>query len=66
VSKRLVEERNGRWIEAVEEDPKKTQGIRNWKREALGKFEGAICRRPRPDIGLLRRKRRRRQRRLLS
>jgi hypothetical protein len=44
-------ELNGRWIEAVE-DPKKT--AHNWKREALSKFEGALCRRPRHDVGLLR------------
>jgi hypothetical protein len=43
--KRPVGKPDGRWIEAVE-DQKKTQGIRNWKREALGKFKGAICWRP--------------------
>lgn len=52
---RPVGKLNRRWIEAVE-DPKKTQDIRNWKREALSKFEGAVCRRPWPDIGLLREK----------
>lgn len=43
--RRPVGKLNGKWIEAVE-DPKKTQGIRNWKRDALSKFEGAECRRP--------------------
>jgi hypothetical protein len=36
--KNRVGKPNGRWIEAVD-DREKTQGIRNWKREALGKFE---------------------------
>jgi hypothetical protein len=25
----------GRWIEAVQEDPKKILGIRNWERKAM-------------------------------
>jgi hypothetical protein len=32
--KRPVGKVNGRWIEAVE-DPKKKQGIRNWKRRSI-------------------------------
>jgi len=39
--KRPVGKLNGRLTEAVG-DPKKTQSIRNWKREALSKFEGAL------------------------
>ena len=32
-----------RWIEAVEEEPKKILGIRNWKREAMDRQLRSGC-----------------------
>jgi hypothetical protein len=34
---------NKRWIEAVEEDAKMILGIRNWKREAMGRQGWTAC-----------------------
>ncbi|PSN42296.1 hypothetical protein C0J52_11151 [Blattella germanica] len=47
---RRVGKPRNRWIDAVKDDAKKILGIRNWRRKVLNGEAG--LRRPSPDIGL--------------